>query len=128
MVRSGNRAIKCWLSITDQDPQMRFLVRIHDPFKQGQLSPLAPQSRLRWELSTTAKANMFARTTIAAAPWDIVDGDDKKRARLTCTDHLLTRFACQDVPPANIHLPERVFNPDCERATLPPDLYVPQKP
>lgn len=65
---------------------------------------------------------MFARTTIAEAPWGIIEDDDKKRARLTCIDHLLTPFPCQDVPPAKIHLPERVFNPDCERATLPPEL------
>lgn len=47
LVRSGNHVIKYWLSITDQDQQMRFLVRIHDPFKQGKLSPIDPQTRVR---------------------------------------------------------------------------------
>jgi hypothetical protein len=56
-----------------------------------------------------------------------VEGNDKKRARLNCIDHLLTRFPYEDVPHQEITLPERVFNPDYERATLPPDLYVPAK-
>ncbi len=32
---------------------------------------------------------MMARTNIPEAPWYIVEGNDKKRARLNCIDHLL---------------------------------------
>ena len=47
------------------------------------------QSRVRWEQYTKAKEEMFARTNIPEAPWYIVDGIDKKRARLNCIAHLL---------------------------------------
>jgi hypothetical protein len=70
---------------------------------------------------------MFARTNIPEAPWYIVEGNDKKRARLNCIDHLLTLLPYEDVPQEEITLPERVFNPAYERATLPPELYVPPK-
>jgi polyphosphate kinase 2 len=126
LVRSGIRVVKYWFSITDEEQQMRFLVRIHDPFKQWKLSPMDLQSRIRWEHYTKAKEDMFARTNIPEAPWYIVEGNDKKRARLNCISHLLSLFDYQEVPHEEIHLPERVFNPDYERATLPPELYVPQ--
>ena len=40
LVRSGIRVVKYWFSITDQEQQLRFLVRIHDPLKQWKLSPM----------------------------------------------------------------------------------------
>ena len=127
LVRSGIKVIKYWFSITDEEQQMRFLVRIHDPFKQWKLSPMDLQSRVRWEQYTKAKEDMFARTNIDEAPWYIVEGNDKKRARLNCISHLLSLFDYQDVLHDEIHLPDRVFNPAYERATLPPELYVPSK-
>ena len=39
LVRSGIVLIKYWFSITDEEQQLRFLMRIHDPLKQWKLSP-----------------------------------------------------------------------------------------
>ena len=47
LVRSGIRLVKYWFSITDEEQQMRFLMRIHDPLKQWKLSPMDLQSRVR---------------------------------------------------------------------------------
>ncbi|MGE0422378.1 MAG: polyphosphate kinase 2 [Reyranellaceae bacterium] len=127
LVRSGIRLVKYWFSITDEEQQMRFLMRIHDPLKQWKLSPMDLQSRVRWEAYTKAKEETFARTNIAEAPWYIVEGNDKRRARLNCIDHLLSCVPYGEVPHKNIDLPERVFNPDYERKVLPPNLYVPAK-
>ncbi len=127
LVRSGIRLIKYWFSITDEEQQMRFLMRIHDPMKQWKLSPMDLQSRVRWEHYTKAKEETFARTNIPEAPWYIVEGNDKKRARLNCIDHLLTQIPYEDVPHEEVNLPERVFNPEYERKVLPTELYVPEK-
>jgi polyphosphate kinase 2 len=127
LVRSGVTLVKYWFSITDEEQQMRFLMRIHDPMKQWKLSPMDLQSRVRWEEYTRAKEDMFARTNIPEAPWYIVEGDDKKRARLNCIDHLLQHVPYTDVPQTEITLPDRVFDPEYERHALPPELYVPQK-
>lgn len=127
LVRSGIRLIKYWFSITDKEQQMRFLMRIHDPLKQWKLSPMDLQSRVRWEDYTKAKEEMFTRTSIPEAPWHIVEGNDKKRARLNCIDHLLSQIPYEEIPHDNVALPERVFNPEYERAILPPELYVPRK-
>jgi polyphosphate kinase 2 len=127
LVRSGIVVVKYWFSITDEEQQMRFLMRIHDPMKQWKLSPMDLQSRVRWEQYTKAKEEMFDRTNIPEAPWYIVEGNDKKRARLNCISHLLSLLPYEPVPHEEVILPERVFNPDYERAVLPPELYVPQR-
>ena len=84
LVRSGIKLVKYWFSITDQEQQLRFLMRIHDPMKQWKLSPMDLQSRVRWEAYTKAKEEMLERTNIPEAPWSIVEGNDKKCARLNC--------------------------------------------
>ena len=127
LVRSGIRLVKYWFSITDVEQQMRFMMRIHDPLKQWKLSPMDLQSRVRWEAYTKAKEEMFERTSIPEAPWYIVPGNDKKRARLNCISHLLSLIPYTDIPHEAITLPERVFNPDYEREILPRELYVPER-
>ncbi len=127
LVRSGIKLVKYWFSITDQEQQLRFLMRIHDPMKQWKLSPMDLQSRIRWEQYTKVKEEMFERTSIEEAPWWIVEGNDKKRARLNCISHLLSQVPYEEVSAEQIDLPERVFNPDYERRTLPKELYVPER-
>ncbi|MCV2882851.1 polyphosphate kinase 2 [Actibacterium sp. XHP0104] len=126
LVRSGIILMKYWFSITDEEQQLRFLMRVHDPMKQWKLSPMDLQSRVRWEQYTKAKEEMFARTNIPEAPWYIVEGNDKKRERLNCIEHLLSRIPYHEIPHEKVELPERVFNPDYERRVLPPELYVPK--
>jgi len=126
LVRSGIKLVKYWFSITDQEQQLRFLMRIHDPMKQWKLSPMDLQSRVRWEAYTKAKEEMFDRTNIEEAPWYIVEGNDKKRARLNLISHLLDQIPYEDIDHEAVHLPDRMFNPNYERKVLPPELYVPE--
>lgn len=127
LVRSGIRLIKYWFSVTDEEQQMRFLMRIHDPLKQWKLSPMDLESRIRWEDYTKAKEEMLARTNIPEAPWYLVEANDKKRARLNCIAHLLDQIPYQPVPHDEVTLPDRVYNKEYERRTLPDELYVPQR-
>lgn len=126
LVRSGVILIKYWFSITDDEQQLRFLMRIHDPLKQWKLSPMDLQSRIRWEDYTKAKEEMFAQTNIPEAPWWVVSANDKKRARLNCIQHLLTQIPYTEMANDTVQLPKRVFNTDYERQTLPDELYIPQ--
>jgi polyphosphate kinase 2 len=126
LVRSGIIVLKYWFSISDEEQQMRFLMRIHDPMKQWKLSPMDLEARVRWEDYTKAKEDMLARTNITEAPWYIVEGNDKKRERLNCIEHLLSVLPYKEVPREDICLPERVFNPDYERRILGDELYVPK--
>jgi len=125
LVRSGIVLIKYWFSITDEEQELRFLMRIHDPLKQWKLSPMDVESRRRWELYTKAKETMLERTSIPEAPWWIVEADDKKRARLNCIQHLLSTVRYGVVPHAEIVLPERAHSPDYFRHPIPKSMYVP---
>ncbi len=126
LVRSDIKLVKYWFSITDQEQQLRFLMRIHDPIKQWKLSSMDLESRVRWEDYTRAKEEMLERTSIPEAPWYIIEANDKKRARLNTIHHLLQQIPYEDVPHDPIHLPDRVFNPEYERKVLPDTLYVPE--
>ena len=97
LVRSGIMLIKYWFSITDEEQHLRFLMRIHDPLKQWKLSPMDLESRRRWEDYTKAKEEMLERTHIPEAPWWVVEGVDKKKARLNCIHHLLQQIPYQEV-------------------------------
>ena len=126
LVRSGIILLKYWFSITDEEQQLRFMMRIHDPMKQWKLSPMDLESRIRWEQYTKAKEEMFKRTNIPEAPWYIVEGNDKKRERLNCIEHLLTKIPYEEVQHEKVELPDRKYNPDYERQVLPDELYVPK--
>jgi len=125
LVRSGIILIKYWFSITDDEQQLRFLMRIHDPLKEWKLSPMDVESRRRWEQYTKAKESMLERTHIPEAPWWIVEAADKKRARLNCIHHLLGQIACYEVKRPPIALPPRVRNPEYHRGPIPKEMYVP---
>jgi polyphosphate kinase 2 len=125
LARSGIVLVKYWFSITDDEQNLRFLMRINDPLKQWKLSPMDLESRRRWEAYTKAKEIMLERTHIPEAPWWVVEAVDKKRARLNCIAHLLTRIPYEEVPHEKPLLPKRVHNPEYHRLPTPPEMIVP---
>ncbi|MGE0381537.1 MAG: polyphosphate kinase 2 [Hyphomicrobium sp.] len=126
LVRSGIKLIKYWFSITDDEQNFRFQMRIHDPLKQWKLSPMDLESRRRWEQYTKAKEDMLERTHIPEAPWWVVNAVDKKKARLNCISHLLTQIPYKPVARDEISLPARVHSPDYVRDPVPVEMYVPE--
>jgi len=125
IIRSGIVLIKYWFSITDDEQHLRFMMRINDPLKQWKLSPMDLQSRARWEIYTKAKEHMLEKTHTKNSPWWIIDGNDKKKARINCIAHLLSQIPYQEVDHPQVELPERVHNPDYIRGPIPPEMYVP---
>lgn len=125
LVGSGIILVKYWFSITDDEQHMRFLMRIRDPLKQWKLSPMDLESRRRWESYTQAKEIMLERTHTSEAPWWIVEGVDKKRARLNCIAHLLKQVPYGELDQPEIVLPKREYHPDYLRNPVPEEMYVP---
>lgn len=125
LVRSGIRLIKYWFSISDDEQESRFMSRIYDPLKQWKLSLMDLESRRRWEDYTKAKEVMFERTHIPEARWWVVEGDDKKKARLNCINHLLSQIPYQEIQRDNVVLPEREHHDNYQREPIGEDMYVP---
>jgi polyphosphate kinase 2 len=126
LVRSGIKLFKYWFSITDEEQNARFIARINDPLKQWKLSPMDLESRRRWEAYTRAKETMLERTHIPEAPWWVVQGVDKKRARLNLIHHLLSQVTYHEVEHTPVYLPPRERHEDYIRRPVPDTMFVPE--
>lgn len=124
LVRSGIILIKYWFSVSDEEQERRFQGRIYHPTKHWKLSPMDLQSRSRWVEYSRAKDDMFAHTDIKQAPWYVVNGDNKKRARLNVINHLLSKIDYQDLSPEPIELPPRQKDQGYERPPLSEQNFV----
>jgi len=128
LVRSGIILIKYWFSVSDDEQEKRFQGRIYHPTKHWKLSKMDLESRSRWVEYSRAKDEMFAHTDIKQCPWYVVNGDDKKRARLNVISHLLSLIDYEDLSPKPVTLPPRQKNegyirPPLEEQTFIPELY-----
>jgi len=128
LVRSGIILLKYWFSVSDEEQERRFQSRTTDPARRWKLSPMDLESRDRWAEYSIAKDTMFAHTNIPQAPWFTVEADDKKRARLNCISHILTKIPYVDMTPEPLELPPRKSAPlDYVRPPLNEQYFVPQK-
>jgi len=127
LVRSGIILLKYWFSVSDEEQERRFQSRIQDPARRWKLSPMDLESRDRWVEYSQAKDAMFSHTNIPEAPWFTVEADDKKRARLNCISHLLSKIPYEDLTPPPIDLPPRSIAPsNYERPPINEQFFVPQ--
>ena len=115
LVRSGIILIKYWFSITDEEQYLRFTMRIHDPLKQWKLSPMdvriaQPLGAIHQGQGSDARAYPHSGSSL-----DIVEADDKKKARLNCIAHLLEQIPYQEIKQDPVILPARVRNPEYSR-------------
>lgn len=126
LVRSGILLIKYWFSVSDEEQERRFQARIYHPTKHWKLSSMDLQARAKWVEFSKAKDEMFAHTDIKQAPWYVVNGDDKKRARLNIITHLLSIIDYKDLSPAPIELPPRQKEQGYVRPPLSDQTFIPE--
>ena len=107
LVRSGIHLVKYWFSVSDEEQEARFAERMRNPIKRWKLSPMDLESRGRWVEYSRAKDRMLEYTDTKLVPWNIVDADKKKRARLNCIAHLLRQIPYKDLEPIEMELPPR---------------------
>jgi polyphosphate kinase len=107
IVSGGVQLIKYWFEVSQDEQTRRFQDRIDDPRKVWKLSPMDLESHRRWYDFSRAKDAMFAATDTKWAPWYVVNGDDKRRARLNCIAHLLSVIPYKEVPSETVKLPKR---------------------
>jgi polyphosphate kinase 2 len=123
--RAGIRLIKYWISISDEEQEQRFRERLEDPTKRWKLSPMDLASRDRWVEYSQAKDRMFARTSTDDSPWWVVEGDDKRRARLNCISHFLSQFAYAPLPENDLVLKPRKPSEEYQRPPYSSQRFVP---
>ncbi len=107
VVEVGIMLIKVWLEVGQDEQERRFHARIDDPLRQWKLSPMDLESYARWYDYSRARDMMLDATDTDYAPWHVVRSDDKKRARLNCIAHILSRIPYKRVPHDRVKLPKR---------------------
>jgi polyphosphate kinase 2 len=107
LIDDGILLVKYWLSVSNEEQERRFRKRIQDPLRQWKLSPMDLESRRRWYDYSRARDAMLEASDTDAAPWYIVDSNDKRRARLNCISHLLSVIPYEETPREKIKLPGR---------------------
>ncbi|HKV79681.1 MAG TPA: polyphosphate kinase 2 [Candidatus Sulfotelmatobacter sp.] len=128
IVDGGIILIKYWMEVGKKEQERRFEARIRDPLRQWKLSPMDLESFRRWYEYSRARDQMLEATDSKHAPWYIVRSDDKKKARLNCISHLLSRIPYGKTPREKVKLPKRK-NKDSydDQATMKGKHFVPEK-
>jgi polyphosphate kinase 2 len=107
LVEDGILLRKYWFSVSDAEQERRFASRLADPMRQWKLSPMDLESLTRWEEFSRAKDEMFVHTDTPEAPWNVVEADDKRRARINMIADLLEFVPYTEVRPPRLTLPDR---------------------
>ena len=126
LIRAGIVLIKYWFSVSDEEQERRFQARIDDPTKRWKLSPMDLESRSKWVEYSRAKDTMFAYTDTKQSPWNVVNADDKKRARLNVIASLLSKIPYKDLTPERIKLPPRQDDKGYVRPPRTDQTFVPE--
>ena len=75
----------------------------------------------KWVDYSRARDNMLRHTDRPWAPWNIVDANIKRNARLNVIRHLLDQIPYEDLSPPPVELPDRPPKGDY---AVPPDLEL----
>ncbi len=122
LVEDGIVLLKYWFSVSDEEQERRFRKRIDDPMRRWKLSETDLFARSKWVDYSRAKDDMFVHTDIPEAPWYVVDADDKRRARINCMAHVLSKVPWQSLPEPAVDLPPR--QSDAGYVRPPRDIYT----
>ena len=109
LVDSGIILIKYWVHVSPDIQEERFQDRAKDPRKRWKLSPIDLEGRKRWIDFSRARDRMLEETSTEFAPWRVIDGDDKEKARLNCIRSIMDIIPYKDYEDAftPISLPPR---------------------
>jgi len=125
LVQDGVILVKYWFSVSDAEQERRLRSRLDDPLRRWKLSDMDVEARRRWADFSLAKDEMFARCDTEAAPWWVVEADDKRAARLNCLSHLLSQIPYEQVQPPQVSLGERPAAPRVQRPPRTRSRFVP---
>lgn len=89
IVNEGIHLFKFWIEIGREMQLKRFHDRRHSPLKIWKLSPIDIKALDKWDAYTAARDTMLKRTHTEHAPWTVVEGNDKRRARLNAVRKVL---------------------------------------
>jgi len=110
LVNSGIILFKFYFSVSKNEQAKRFKGRKTDPLKQFKLSPVDAKSQDLWDKYTIAKYSMLLASHTSHAPWVIIRSDNKKKARINCFRHILSRSEYPSkIKPSRLKISEKIL-------------------
>ena len=73
---------KFWIHISEDEQLRRFQERESKPWKQHKITAEDYRNREKWPQYEAAVADMIGQTSTEYAPWTLVEGNDKRFARV----------------------------------------------
>ena len=92
LVDAGLHLFKLWFTVSREEQARRFDGRRSDPLKLWKLSPMDEAALGRFDEYSAARDAMLVATDSVAAPWTVVNSNDKRRARIEAIRHVLQSF------------------------------------
>jgi polyphosphate kinase 2 (PPK2 family) len=108
-IESGTTLVKLFVHITQETQDKQFAERLDDPWKRWKTGADDYRNRARRADYLAAMHDMFARTSTAVAPWHVIDGNNRKAARIAA----LTLIA--DALEAHVPMTPPTLDPDFEK-------------
>ena len=88
----GVVVMKFWMQIDKDEQLKRFNDRMNTPEKRWKITDEDWRNREKWDLYEAAVDEMIQKTSTEDAPWVIVEGNDKKYARLKVLETVIERL------------------------------------
>ncbi len=82
LVQYGTVLLKFWIHISKDEQLNRFKTREETSFKRWKITEEDWRNREKWEDYETAVHDMVERTSTQIAPWNLIEGNDKRFARV----------------------------------------------
>ena len=92
LCESGVIIIKFWVQIDKDEQLRRFNDRMNTPEKRWKITDEDWRNREKWDQYEAAIDEMIQKTSTENAPWTIVEGNDKKYARLKVLETVIERI------------------------------------
>ncbi|MHA0318471.1 polyphosphate kinase 2 family protein [Sphingomonas melonis] len=109
LAEGGTTLVKLFVHVSQKEQDKRLEARLDDPWKRWKTGLEDYRNRAKREDYLAAMHDMFARTDTGGAPWTVINGNDKKAARI----HALTEVA--DRLEAAVDMTPPPLDPELER-------------
>lgn len=96
LTEDGIDLVKIWFSIDSREQHKRLEQRRNNPLKTWKLSQTDLAAFEKWEVFTQYKVKMFEATSTPKNPWVVINGNNRKMARLQAIRYVLSLYNYPD--------------------------------
>jgi len=89
LIQSDTYLIKLYFSITKAEQAKRFQEIKNNPLKRWKMTPVDEKAQALWNEYSAYKKKMFKATNSEHAPWEVIDANQKSKARMYAIKHIL---------------------------------------